>query len=167
MKKMLKVLFASLMLFTLVACGTPESQKALDDYLGTIKSGQFIEKTASQKEKVFVKLFQKMEYKILKTNETVDKSEIEVHIKAVNLAGYMADYIRAMMPLAFSGASEKAIDAAATKYFDDLSKSEDLSYIEQDVTVYLSKKDGKWTIDNGDELTNIVTGNLMEVLGEE
>ena len=166
MKKMLKVLFAGLMLFTLVACGVPESQKALDNYLGTVKSGKFMENENSQQARIFEKIFNKMEYKILKTNETGDKSEIEVHVKAVNLAGYMADYMRAMMPLAMSGASEKAIEASAIKYFDDLSKKKNLSYLEQDVTVYLSKKDGKWVVDNGDELTNVVTGNLMEVFGE-
>lgn len=160
MKKIFKSLFIIVMLFTLVACGAPESEKALDSYLRSIKSGKTIEGEEDQLIKILGKLFQKMEYKILKTTEIGNESEIEVHFKVVNIAGYMPDYMRAMMPLAFSGASEETITAASIKFFDDLSKTKDLSYLEQNFTYYLTKENGSWEILNKEEAGKILTGNI-------
>lgn len=166
MKKFFKIIFAGEMLFTLVACGVPESQKVLDSYLGSIKSGKIMENETDQQTKVLGKIFQKMEYKIIKTTETGDTAKIEVQIKAVNLAAYMADYMGKMMPLAFSGMSDKAIEATSIKYFDDLAKSKDLSYIEETVTACLSKKNGKWQIDNTEEIGNVISGNVATMFEE-
>ena len=70
------------------------------------------------------------------------------------------------MPLAFSGASEEAIEAVSIKFFDDLSKAKDISFLEQNLTVYLTKKNGKWEVVNNEELWNIITGNVTKVFGE-
>jgi hypothetical protein len=166
MKKFLKGLLIVGMLFALIGCGTLESQKALESRLKSIQSGKEAENTEDQQLKVIVKLLQKMEYKILKTTEKGNESEIEVQFKVVNIAGYMPDFMRALMPLAFSGASEEAIEAVSIKFFDDLSKAKDISFLEQNLTVYLTKKNGKWEVVNNEELWNIITGNVTKVFGE-
>lgn len=86
MKKFLKGLLIVGMLFALIGCGTLESQKALESRLKSIQSGKEAENTEDQQLKVIVKLLQKMEYKILKTTEKGNESEIEVQFKVVNIA---------------------------------------------------------------------------------
>ncbi|MHD0318739.1 DUF5105 domain-containing protein [Fusobacterium sp. THCT1E2] len=166
MKKFLKSLLVVGMLFALIGCGTLESQKALESRLKSIQSGKEVEEIEDQQVKVMVKLLQKMEYKILKTTEKGNESEIEVQFKVVNIAGYMPDFMRTLMPLAFSGASEEVMEAASIKFFDDLSKNKDLSFLEQNLTVYLTKENGKWEVVNNEELGNIITGNATKAFGE-
>ena len=72
-----------------------------------------------------------------------------------------------VMPLAMSGAPESALDAAATKFFDDLFKRTDLSYVEKNLIVKMQKEDGEWKIVNFSEVLGAALGGLDKLFEDE
>lgn len=60
-----------------------------------------------------------------------------------------------------------ALDAAATKFFDDLFKRADLSYVEKNLIVKMQKEDGEWKLVNLSEVIGAALGGLDELFKDE
>lgn len=154
MKKILKFLITALMLLSLTSCGVPESQKALDTYLKKIVTGEMVNEKTDPQAELTKEILKKFEYKILKTNEKGDVSEIETKLKYPDLAAVSERYMSKILPLAFSGISTKELDSVSNEYFQEILNSQDLPYIEEKVVFYLIKKDNEWKIDPNKQVKN-------------
>lgn len=154
MKKILKFLITALMLLSLTSCGVPESQKALDTYLKKIVTREMVNEKTDPQAELTKEILKKFEYKILKTNEKGDVSEIETKLKYPDLAAVSERYMSKILPLAFSGISTKELDSVSNEYFQEILNSQDLPYIEEKVVFYLIKKDNEWKIDPNKQVKN-------------
>lgn len=162
MKKISKLLLVITLAFTLVACGTSEAQKSLENTLKNVQTGKVLD--PSDKDSVTIAaIFKKMTYQVKKVTENGNTADIEVNIKAVDLSLYMKEYMATMIPLAFAGATEEEIEEKATEFFTELGTRSDLKYIETDVIVRMEKEDGKWNLVNNDDVMDAITGNLSNI----
>ena len=162
MKKIFKLLLVITLTFTLVACGTSEAQKSLENTLKNIQTGKIL--NPSDKDLVIIaSILKKMTYQVKKVTENGNTADIEVNIKAVNLSLYMREYMATMIPLAFAGATEEEIEENATKFFTELGNRGDLKYIETDIIVRMEKEDGKWKLVNNGDIMNAIAGNLSNI----
>lgn len=168
MKKFLKFILIGVSLLFLVSCGKPDSQKAFENSFNTLATE--LEKKIPDDDPVsksFAKAIKKATYKINKVTENGESADIDVTIKGINLPAYMGELMSSIMPLAMSGAPDAALDAAATKFFDDLLKSKDLSYVEKNLIVKMQKIDGEWKIENGTEVIGAALGGLDELFKDD
>ena len=164
MKKFLKFILIGMSVLFLVSCGKPDSQKAFENSFNTLATE--LEKKIPDDDPVsksFAKAIKKATYKINKVTENGESADIDV----TNLPAYMGELISSIMPLAMSGAPDAALDAAATKFFDDLLKSKDLSYVEKNLIVKMQKIDGEWKIENGTEVIGAALGGLDELFKDD
>lgn len=158
MKRIYKVLFVSFSLFLLVACGKPDSQKALEKTMHGIQN-ESVEKLG-EREKSFLAIIQKSTYTIEEVRENGNQSEIDMRINTVDLSNYIAEYIQFMLPMAFLYGNQHLVAEREAKFFEDLSNRSDLKYVEIPFTVYLEKKGDTWFIVNEQELFNNLFGGL-------
>ncbi|EHO79256.1 hypothetical protein HMPREF9942_00259 [Fusobacterium animalis F0419] len=168
MKKFLKFVLIGMSVLFLVSCGKPDSQKAFESSFKLLASE--LEKQVPNDDPVtksFAKAIKKATYKVNKVTENGDTADIDVTIKGINIPGYMGELMSSVMPLAMSGAPESALDAAATKFFDDLFKRSDLSYVEKNLIVKMQKEDGEWKIVNFSEVLGAALGGLDKLFENE
>ena len=179
MKKFLKFVLIGMSVLFLVSCGKPDSQKAFESsFTSSIKAFENSFNTLATElekkipdddpvSKSFAKAIKKATYKVNKVTENGDTADIDVTIKGINIPGYMGELMSSVMPLAMSGAPESVLDAAATKFFDDLLKSKDLSYVEKNLIVKMQKEDGEWKIVNFSEVLGAALGGLDKLFEDE
>lgn len=168
MKKFLKFVLIGMSVLFLVSCGKPDSQKAFESSFKLLASE--LEKQVPNDDPVtksFAKAIKKATYKVNKVTENGDTADIDVTIKGINIPGYMGELMSSVMPLAMSGAPESALDAAATKFFDDLFKRSDLSYVEKNLIVKMQKEDGEWKIVNFSEVLGAALSGLDKLFEDE
>lgn len=153
-------------LFILTACGTPKSQKALENFISTAQNEKKLTADSPLEEKTFVAIAKKASYKIKNVVENGDMSEIDISIKAINIPAYMGEYMQQIMLLALTGTNEETMEIIAIKFFDDLTKREDLMFVEKDLKVILKKENNNWDIVNIEDLTSAIIGGMDKVFDE-
>ena len=175
MKKLFLMVIA---LVLLVSCSGSGSKKSFEDYMNALKTGdvkqisEYQDKNGNGKLNVkdfedmnfVLESFKKTEYKILDVKEEKDKSVIKVKIKSPNLGEYAPAIFMDLMSLAFSGVEEKDGTKLLNDKFNEVIKSKDLKYINEEVSVNMIKKDGKWAIDienaENDEFFSVLLGKI-------
>ena len=178
MKKLFLMLIA---LVLLVSCSGSGSKKAFEDYMNVLKSGdvkkisEYQEKNGNGKLNVkdfgemnfMLESFKKTDYKVLEVKEEKDKSVIKVKIKAPNLGEYAPEIFMDLMSLAFSGGEEKDGGKLLNDKFNEVLKSKDLKYINEEVSVNMIKRDGKWVLDienaENDEFFSVLLGKIDKI----
>ncbi len=156
-----------LLIFSLAGCGKPASQVAFEKAMNQMEKVYDENQNLTQGEKVVATVIKKATYKIKKVEENGEKSQISITVKAVNVPAYIGEYMSKMMPLAFSGATPEIIDATGLKFFEDLVKREDLSYVEKDGIVFLEKRDDKWAVTNSNEVFSLLIGGVDKAFNEQ
>ena len=178
MKKLFLMVIA---LVLLVSCGGSESKKSFENYMNVLKSGdvkkisEYQEKNGNGKLNVkdfgemnfILESLKKTDYKILEVKEEKDKSVLKVKMKSPNLAEYAPEIFMSLLSIAFSGAEEKDGVKLLNDKFNEVLKSKDLKYINEELSVNMIKRDGKWVLDienaENDEFFSVLVGKIDKI----
>lgn len=157
MKKILKsLIFIMFAVVVFVSCGDPKSKKALGEELESLRTENIVD-TNNELGKGMSELIKKFEYTINNVNEQKDKSEIDVHMKRVDLEVYMKELLNEIIGESISGGlTEEKMNELSKAYFEKLFKEQNLKYVERDLKAEMSKVDGKWVLVNKDEFINFI-----------
>ena len=163
MKKIFRYILLSFALLMLVACGKPDSQKALEK--GFKETMSEIDKKMNEGDneatKMMAKILQKASYTVNKVEENGNVSELDITIKAVDLTKYLSEFMLSLKPMIETNMGEEAFTKATVDYFSDLSKK-DLDYTETNIKVHMEKIDGQWKVINTDDVLVGIFGGLEE-----
>ena len=157
MKKILKsLIFIMFAVVVFVSCGDPKSKKALGEELESLRTENIVD-TNNELGKGMSEWIKKFEYTINNVNEQKDKSEIDVHMKRVDLEVYMKELLNEIIGKSISGGlTEEKMNELSKAYFEKLFKEQNLKYVERDLKAEMSKVDGKWVLVNKDEFINFI-----------
>lgn len=157
MKKILKpIIFTLFAVMIFISCGEPKSKKALTQELELLRTENVIG-TDNELSKGMLELIRKFEYSINNVNEQKDKSEIDVHMKRVDLEVYMKELLNQIIEKSLSeGLTEEKMNELSKAYFENLFKEQNFKYVERDLKANMSKVDGKWVLLNKDEFVNFI-----------
>ena len=157
MKKFFKPIIFTLFAFTIfISCGEPKSKQSLVTELESIRNENIV--TADNElAKGMDGLIKKFEYSINNVNQEKDKSEIDVHMKRVDLEVYMKELLNEIIQKSLSeGLTEEKMNVFAKEYFEKLGQEKELKYVEKDLKADMSKVDGKWVLNNKEDFVNFV-----------
>ena len=157
MKKFLKPIIFTLFAFAIfISCGEPKSKQSLVTELESIRNENIV--TADNElAKGMDGLIKKFEYSINNVNQEKDKSEIDVHMKRVDLEVYMKELLNEIIQKSLSeGLTEEKMNVFAKEYFEKLGQEKELKYVEKDLKANMSKVDGKWVLNNKEDFVNFV-----------
>lgn len=157
MKKFLKpIIFTLFAVMIFISCGEPKSKKALTQELESLRTENVIG-ADNELSKGMLELIRKFEYSINNVNEQKDKSEIDVHMKRVDLEVYMKELLNQIIEKSLSeGLTEEKMNELSKAYFENLFKEQNFKYVERDLKANMSKVDGKWVLLNKDEFVNFI-----------
>ena len=157
MKKIFKpIIFTLFAVMIFISCGEPKSKKALTQELESLRTENVIG-TDNELSKGMLELIRKFEYSINNVNEQKDKSEIDVHMKRVDLEVYMKELLNQIIEKSLSeGLTEEKMNELSKAYFENLFKEQNFKYVERDLKANMSKVDGKWVLLNKDEFVNFI-----------
>ena len=157
MKKILKpIIFTLFAVIVFISCGEPKSKKALTQELESLRTENVIG-SDNELSKGMLELIRKFEYSINNVNEQKDKSEIDVHMKRVDLEVYMKELLNQIIEKSLSeGLTEEKMNELSKAYFENLFKEQNFKYVERDLKANMSKVDGKWVLLNKDEFVNFI-----------
>ena len=157
MKKILKpIIFTLFAVMIFISCGEPKSKKALTQELESLRTENVIG-TDNELSKGMLELIRKFEYSINNVNEQKDKSEIDVHMKRVDLEVYMKELLNQIIEKSLSeGLTEEKMNELSKAYFENLFKEQNFKYVERELKANMSKVDGKWVLLNKDEFVNFI-----------
>ena len=157
MKKFFKpIIFTLFAIMIFISCGEPKSKKALTQELESLRTENVIG-TDNELSKGMLELIRKFEYSINNVNEQKDKSEIDVHMKRVDLEVYMKELLNQIIEKSLSeGLTEEKMNELSKAYFENLFKEQNFKYVERDLKANMSKVDGKWVLLNKDEFVNFI-----------
>ena len=157
MKKIFKpIIFTLFAVMIFISCGEPKSKKALTQELESLRTENVIG-SDNELSKGMLELIRKFEYSINNVNEQKDKSEIDVHMKRVDLEVYMKELLNQIIEKSLSeGLTEEKMNELSKAYFENLFKEQNFKYVERDLKANMSKVDGKWVLLNKDEFVNFI-----------
>lgn len=157
MKKFFKpIIFTLFAVMIFISCGEPKSKKALTQELESLRTENVIG-ADNELSKGMLELIRKFEYSINNVNEQKDKSEIDVHMKRVDLEVYMKELLNQIIEKSLSeGLTEEKMNELSKAYFENLFKEQNFKYVERDLKANMSKVDGKWVLLNKDEFVNFI-----------
>ena len=157
MKKILKpIIFTLFAVMIFISCGEPKSKKALTQELESLRTENVIG-ADNELSKGMLELIKKFEYSINNVNEQKDKSEIDVHMKRVDLEVYMKELLNQIIEKSLSeGLTEEKMNELAKAYFEKLFKEQNFKYVERDLKANMSKVDGKWVLSNKEDFVNFI-----------
>ena len=169
MKKIVKLFLICICLFIgQRAYAESGSQKAFETKFSLLKKG--IEKEEDglkESDNMMVPVFGKSSYSIKKVRENGNTSEIDVVIKGVNLDPYAEQFMETIAPLSDPeldlGSDGNHFEKAGRKFFENIAKRKDLSYVETPMTVHLEKNEKQWNIVNGSELYGAILGGNSRI----
>ena len=169
-EKMKKIFFIMLSVLLIMSCGGNGSKTAFENYMNAMKSGdpakidKLNEEWDNGVEKIqgnenftyLLEMFKKTEYKVLEVKEEKDKSEIKVELKTPDLFSYAEEVFGGLKATENHDEMKKQIN----ERFKYVLNKKSLKYNEKTVTVIMTKKDGKWILDQSNE-QNKEFGSLM------
>ena len=167
---MKKIFFIVLSIFLIISCSGNGSKTAFENYMNVMKSGDPVkidklnEEWDNGVEKIqgnenftyLLEMFKKTEYKVLEAKEEKDKSEIKVELKTPDLFSYAEEVFGGLKATENQDEMKKQIN----ERFKYVLNKKSLKYNEKTVTVIMTKKDGKWILDQSNE-QNKEFGSLM------
>ena len=157
MKKFFKpIIFTLFAVMIFISCGEPKSKKALTQELESLRTENVIG-ADNELSKGMLELIKKFEYSINNVNEQKDKSEIDVHMKRVDLEVYMKELLNQIIEKSLSeGLTEEKMNELSKVYFEKLFKEQNFKYVERDLKANMSKVDGKWVLSNKEDFVNFI-----------
>ena len=157
MKKIFKpIIFTLFAVMIFISCGEPKSKKALTQELESLRTENVIG-ADNELSKGMLELIKKFEYSINNVNEQKDKSEIDVHMKRVDLEVYMKELLNQIIEKSLSeGLTEEKMNELSKVYFEKLFKEQNFKYVERDLKANMSKVDGKWVLSNKEDFVNFI-----------
>ena len=183
MKKLLSLMLAVTLVFSLVACGGSgeTAEQATKNALDAIKSAY------SEKAKEYVDydelldmgedkkldteeqvksdemakiIFEGLEYEILGSTENGESATVTANITNKDMSSVMSNLISQAFALAFSGLSGDEMDAKFEELMVELIQTEDKKVTEE-INIDLVKADGKWKINMNDAFIDALSGGMM------
>lgn len=161
--KILKLFLSFLCVFCFISCGTPESQIFFENQMKLFQNEpakSLTRKDLSSEEKALLKFFEKMTYEINNVKEKKDSSTINITLKVANLNYHFPELVEIIIPLVFSFKSEEDINKTTVKFYEDLAKREDLSYLYTTIDVEMEKVNNEWAIKNEDTLIKAISSGV-------
>lgn len=150
------IIFTLFAVMIFISCGEPKSKKALTQELESLRTENVIG-SDNELSKGMLELIRKFEYSINNVNEQKDKSEIDVHMKRVDLEVYMKELLNQIIEKSLSeGLTEEKMNELSKAYFENLFKEQNFKYVERDLKANMSKVDGKWVLLNKGEFVNFI-----------
>lgn len=160
MKKILKILSTILFTFILlISCTEAKSKKVLVEELEKIRTEKLITSETVNTPFVigFESLVKRFDYEILEVKQEKEISSIKLNLKAVKLEKYMEELMQLLFKESLNGElNENKFSEIALDYFTKLSETSELEYNEIEIIAKLSKRDGKWVLDNKEEIVNFL-----------
>ncbi|MCR4632826.1 MAG: DUF5105 domain-containing protein [Erysipelotrichaceae bacterium] len=180
MKRKLNILLVLILLLVISGCSTKKPSSIVDEYMKGLQDNitSILNEDAEIAEgdetlyNAFIDAMKQFEYEIV--DETVDGDTAVVNVKiktyslGLSFANAFTEYLSQAISLAFSGASEEAIQSLmyqiwAEKIAEEVEKGK--LYTET-VPIELEKVDKNWKIknDKDENLINALTGNLRNII---
>ncbi|KJU71569.1 DUF5105 domain-containing protein [Clostridium baratii] len=178
MKKILALMLASVLSFTLVSCGGKKPDEVVNNFYNSLKNYNVEEikamveqseenedptKTQTEEEVALIKkACESVEEKVINTKVDGDNAEVEVTVTAIDGDEIMRKYIRQELSKVLTGDSEmdtKQSDEEVAKFLVDSIEDKDAKKSTQTFTIKLTKKDKEWKITNIEDII-VKTFNL-------
>lgn len=187
MKKLLSILLSTILIFSLVACGTPKPEETVIAFCENLKELNYAEASALFEfgkggfediedtdasnampegvEEFFKELAKDIDYKISNVSIEDDIAYVTVTFNYADISPVMSnvlvDFIGQAFALAFSGADESATDALFTSLFTEKMTTTTLNTSTADVEFVCVKKEGEWKLQAFDEDNLIKIENVI------
>lgn len=143
-------------------------KKAVETMLGELKSGTYDEGKISDllnenfNEETAKLLFEKLQWKILKTTEEGDKATVEVEITNKDFKTIIGNYTQKVIKIAFGGTQPS--DEEMTNYLIEELNNDEIQNVTSTQSILVEKQDGKWKISEENNIIDILLPGFNEVI---
>lgn len=173
MKKFLVVLLAIVMCFGMVACADKSSPSAAvekdikdaksapEEFMGEIEEDGM----GKEAQELMIEKFLDFDYKLGEEKIDGDKATVEATFTTYPFGQIMQDVLTKYMTEAFANLdkSEEELETLMNDLLVDGLKNAKKDFVST-VTMELVKEKGEWVVQDSDDLTNAITGGLLDLM---
>lgn len=173
-KKMLSILLAGTMIFSLVGCNSMEpAETSVTNYLNAVKAQDLETISKYRGEEVTVEgetdgfqqymldgLLGSMEFEVISTEEKDETATATVSFTNVNMTIVISEMISQAFGLIFADLSEEEMDTAMQGFFVSAFEKHKENKVTKEVEIEMTKGDGYWIIEATDEMMDAAFGGL-------
>lgn len=148
--------------------------KEVDKIFSAIKSGdeetlkQYVNEENSENKEMEKVMLSNLNYEILSADVKSKDCIVKLKVSNKNLKEVFSNYMQKALSLAFSQAfgrvTEEEMNAQMKQYFQEQYNSDSVETISNEITVTMTKKDGKWNMSTDEEqLVNAILPGYKEI----
>lgn len=176
LKKMLSIIMAAAMIFSLVGCGSMESpETSVTNYLNAVKTldletmAKYVGEEATEEtleaddefeEYMMNELFGNMTYEIISSEENDDTATVKVAFTNVNMSVVLSEVITQAFSLIFSDLTEDEMNAKMEEFFMASMEKNKETLKTTEVDIELTKGEDHWIITPTEEMMDAIIGGL-------
>ena len=152
-----------------------EVKKTVDSYIKELKAGNFNNTNIKDKDlkKLVSEIISKVDYEIEDISVKDTLATVKLKVETIDIAGIYNKYSNELNPIIkkyISGDEKqkaeavKEIKGTLFERVENDIKNGDYKKIQGKTKINLVLKDGKWVVDKGDQLVNLITGTLSQII---
>lgn len=114
-------------------------------------------------------MLSQLNYEVISTDVNLKECNVKLKVSNKDLKTVFSNYMQKAFTIAFSQAfgktTEEDMNMQMEKYFEEQYNSESIETVSTEITIKMTKKDGKWNMDaNEDEITNAILPGYQGIL---
>lgn len=114
-------------------------------------------------------MLSQLNYEVISTNVNLKECNVKLKVSNKDLktvfSNYMQKAFTIAMAQAFGKTTEEDMNTQMEKYFEEQYNSESIETVSTEITIKMTKKDGKWNMDaNEDEVLNAILPGYQGIL---
>ena len=165
------IVIVAIVVFAIIACllfMSDSPKKAVETMLKELKSGTYKEENIANvlsenfNEETAKLLFEKLEWKILKTSEEGERATVEVEITNKDFKTIIGNYTQKIIKIAFG--ETQPSDEEMTNYLIEELNNEDIQNVTSTQSIIVEKQDGKWKVSEENNIVDILLPGFNEVI---
>lgn len=114
-------------------------------------------------------MLSQLNYEVISTDANLKECNVKLKVSNKDLKTVFSNYMQKAFTIAFSQAfgktTEEDMNMQMEKYFEEQYNSESIETVSTEITIKMTKKDGKWNMDaNEDEIINAILPGYQGIL---
>lgn len=114
-------------------------------------------------------MLSQLNYEVISTDANLKECNVKLKVSNKDLKTVFSNYMQKAFTIAFSQAfgktTEEDMNMQMEKYFEEQYNSESIETVSTEITIKMTKKDGKWSMDaNEDEVINAILPGYQGIL---
>lgn len=114
-------------------------------------------------------MLSQLNYEVISTDVNLKECNVKLQVSNKDLKTVFSNYMQKAFTIAFSQAfgktTEEDMNMQMEKYFEEQYNSESIETVSTEITIKMTKKDGKWNMDaNEDEIINAILPGYQGIL---